>query len=81
MVSKAERADYKRGARDRKIVAKGESIVPVPQSDAYYRGIFGLPLEEEIFPRPKLSAKRWGIALAIALPVTALCFWSVGHSR
>lgn len=81
MVSEAERIDYKRGARDRKIVAKGKSIAPVPESDAYYRGIFGAPLEEETFPRPKSSAKRWGVAFAIALPVTALCFWSVNHSR
>jgi hypothetical protein len=66
MVSESERADFKRGLRDRK---QRKKIAPVPESDAYYKGLLGEPLEES-----KHLKRAWGIALAVALPISILSY-------
>lgn len=65
MISQSERADYKEGLRDRK---RGQEINPVPRSDAYYKGVFGEPLEDG------KSKRAWRIALALALPVSLVSY-------
>jgi hypothetical protein len=72
VVSKAEVSDYKRGERDRK---QGKKITPAPESDAYYRGVFGEPLDES-----KRGVKRaWGVAIGLALPLSYLAYWVSRH--
>jgi hypothetical protein len=66
MVSESERADYKRGIRDRK---QGKNLTPIPESDAYYKGLLGEPLEEG-----KHLKRAWGIAIALALPISILSY-------
>jgi hypothetical protein len=66
MVSESERVDYKRGLRDRK---QGKKITPIPESDAYYRGLLGEPLEGG-----KHLKRAWGLAIALALPISILSY-------
>jgi hypothetical protein len=68
MTSETEQADYKRGLSDRKA---GKAIAPRPESDAYYKGMFGEPLNEG-----RRTMKRvWGVAIAVALPISFLSYW------
>jgi hypothetical protein len=68
MISEAELPDYKRGLHDRK---HGKAVTPRPESDAYYKGIFGEPLHEG-----KRRMKRvWGVAIALAVPISFVSYW------
>lgn len=68
MVSETDQADYKRGLRDRK---HGKAITPRAESDAYYKGVFGEPLEEG----RRTMKRMWGVAIAVALPISFLSYW------
>jgi hypothetical protein len=69
MVSESERVDYKRGVRDRR---QGKSMTPIPDSDAYYKGLLGEPLEDR-----KHFKRAWGIAIALALPISILSYRAI----